>query len=352
MDSSNIHSHGMMPHLQASAPSMFRQTANATGDMCPSNSSQPRNTTQDIDHNNMGPQFSSAPAPFSELASGDPTATSPYDYVQQSLLYSHSADDNMIPQAYASSTTSSSGLAHQGLLLRSNSNSISPQISAEPLTSGTMGNAHSAAPRIQSEPQLRAVIRDRLPESGSPYQGYIRDLKDFETLFHAYHALNDTAKGYSGDFPEDPEALRQLVKDMVDAMVNLRDTVDAGKIPWGQITKLSPFELELKAWELIYHMRDVQDGLVGLAPWGKEWKGQAFPTFMARYDAVREKLHVSKAMVSALFDVKFAKRLALNPRAEHTRKKGNQANNNSKQQDLQLAREEKLRRKDDQCLDS
>lgn len=342
MDSFNINSNGMMP--QASAPRIFRQPANATGATHSFDSSY-QNLTPNTNHSNLTPQFSSVPVHFSEMADANPAVTNPDDSAQQNLLYnSNNVRYSMIPQTYATTATSCSNSTHQGLPLMSNDNSMMLQMCAVLSTSDAMGSAQSTTPRIQSEPQLRAIIQERLPVSGSPYQGYIKDQKDFELQFHAYHALNDTAKGYSGDFPEDPQALRRLVKDLVDAMVNRRETVDAGKIPCGQITKLSPFELELKAWELIYHIKDVQDGLVGLAPWGKEWKDQAFPSFIARYNAVRGKLNVSKAMVAAVFDVKFAKRLALNPRAEHSKKRGNQANNENKQLDLQLAREAKRRR--------
>lgn len=131
-----------------------------------------------------------------------------------------------------------------------------------------------------------------------------------------YESLSDKVPGSAEDFPKDDAALEALARGLSDAMINMEETAETGKKSVARIYQLSPYEIEMKSWKLLFTLRDVQLGRVDLHLWGAEWDIENFGTFMDRYEDVRDKLNISKSLVSSLFDQEFGVRLALAPGSE------------------------------------
>lgn len=108
-----------------------------------------------------------------------------------------------------------------------------------------------------------------------------------------------------------------------------------------RIQKLSPFELNLMAWSVLFDTRDCQLGHTGMPRWGKDWTAQKCVSFSGRFELVKTALRTFKASVASLFDYTFSKRLALNPAAEIGKIRGNKAVNGTRRQDLAIAKLEK-----------
>lgn len=217
------------------------------------------------------------------------------------------------------------------------------------LQSGHHTYNHPATPQVASDggscsvsvDDIKALLRDHLPKDqtgANVYKGYIIGAADFQHHFQQYVSLSYRPAAFSGDFPDKDEDLRQLAKGLHDAMLNFADAIEAGQKSATRIYQLSPYEIELKSWELLFMLRDVQRGQVGLPGWGKLWAGEDFDSFMDRYNDAVSKLQVSKSMVSSLFDEAFTVRLALAPAAELKKKLANMNNNARRAVELAMIR--------------
>lgn len=190
--------------------------------------------------------------------------------------------------------------------------------------------------------ETEALLKEPFENAVTQPMCYVLSEEDFKQKLKAYMSLdnhdNGTALGQD-DYPyEDPHQQQLLVQALVQAMAHLEDAHDKdSKMPVGRIKKLSPLELNLMAWSVLLEIRDVQRGELSLPRWGKSWTWEEFPTFSARFEAVRQALHKYKAMVASLFDHLFTKRLALNPSAELGRKTANQNLNSKRKKDFDLA---------------
>ncbi|ROV93212.1 hypothetical protein VMCG_08691 [Cytospora schulzeri] len=236
------------------------------------------------------------------------------------------------------------------------SNMAFSNLAAHPST-GSMTNSrvHQNLPHTPSAPNYNRAVQQRLmgdirkrleeciPESGFQYKPYVFSEYDFQVKMAAYVALNnrETPVNTLDDFPADPETQRCLVREIVEAMLNMdKNTLidPEARLPVARIKKLSPFELDLMAWNVLIETRDANRGTISLPSWGKDWPWEEFPSFSARFQAVRKALYHCKAMVSSLFDEVFAKRLPLNPTAEFSRKSSNKKLNGKRKRDLEFAK--------------
>ncbi|KAK7735597.1 hypothetical protein SLS53_007511 [Cytospora paraplurivora] len=202
---------------------------------------------------------------------------------------------------------------------------------------------HSAAVQKKLMGHIRQRMEERIPEHGFCYKPYIFSEDDFRLKMTAYLALNDQEEpvGSLDDFPADPETQRRLAQELVEAMLNREKNslMDPGaRIPLARINKLSPFEIDLMAWNVLFETRDVHRGKISLPSWGKDWPREEFSSFSERFEAVKKTLYHCKAMVSSLFDEIFAKRLPLNPTAEFSRKNSNKRLNGKRKRDLEIAK--------------
>lgn len=198
---------------------------------------------------------------------------------------------------------------------------------------------------ITTAEDIKPLLEERLPKdaSGSTYRGYIRGLADFTQQSQLYESLSNKTPGSAEDFPGDDAALEALARGLTDAMTNMKDTAEAGKKSVTRIYQLSPYEIEMKSWKLLFTLRDVQLGRVDLHLWGAEWEMETFETFIDRYEDVRNKLSISKSLVSSLFDQEFGVRLALAPGSELKKKLANSKNNSRRAVELAGVREHKKR---------
>lgn len=197
--------------------------------------------------------------------------------------------------------------------------------------------------------EIKAHLRDRLTQ-GQPghraQEGYIRGAADFRHQYQQYVSLSFRPAAFAGDFPDNDDALKKLAKGLSDAMLDFDGAVEAGQKSVTRIYQLSPYEVELKSWEFLFVLRDVQLGRVGLPGWGKSWAGEDFDCFMDRYDDVVSKLHASKSIVSSMFDQDFSIRLALAPAGELKKKIANMNNNARKAVELAMVRDLKKRKRE------
>ncbi|KUI61607.1 hypothetical protein VP1G_08774 [Cytospora mali] len=192
--------------------------------------------------------------------------------------------------------------------------------------------------------KIKKSLKENIPESGFQHKPYIFSEQDFKMKMAAYLALNDreTHVDTLDDFPIDPDVQRHLVQEIVEAMLNMdKNTLidPEAKLPLARIKKLSPFELDLMAWNVLIETRDIHNGKVSLPSWGKDWPWEDFSSFSERFDAVKKALYHCKAMVSSLFDDKFAKRLPLNPTAEFSRKNSNKTLNGKRKKYFELEKD-------------
>lgn len=217
-------------------------------------------------------------------------------------------------------------------------------------TTQTM-QSNSTSNFINTSEDVVALLNDSIPKNspGSIYQPYIRGAADFLRQQQLYAGLSARPPGNADDFPHDDAALGVLAKDLADAMTNMQDTMEAGKKSVARIYQIAPYEIILKAWELLFVIRDVQLGEVGLSRWGALFDGEDFGCFMDRYHDVRTKMHFCKSLVSSLFDDEFTIRIALNPSGEFKKKISNMRNNTRRGQELANIRDDKKRRAEDEA---
>lgn len=208
-------------------------------------------------------------------------------------------------------------------------NAIFQTSAASEIDSVTSNNIHASffgSPHvITTAEDLKPLLKERLPreQSGSAYRWYIRGAADFGAQSLLYDSLSHKAPGSAVDFPQDDAGLVALARGLAEAMMDMTDAVEAGKKSVARIKQISPYEIELKSWKLLFILRDVQLGRVDLHLWGAEWNMETFETFMDRYEDVRSNLRTSKSLVSSLFDQEFGVRLALAPGSELKKKLAN-----------------------------
>lgn len=198
---------------------------------------------------------------------------------------------------------------------------------------------------IHTADDIKGLLKEKLPkdQSGSVYRPYIHSEEDFHRQLGLYTDLNSRLPGPSDDFPTNNEKIQVLAQELTDAMTNMTGVVEAGKKSVARLQQLSPYELTLKSWQLIFDLRDVQKGQVSMQAWGGAWDGEDFDSYMERYHDLREKLRLSKSLVASLFDQPFAIRVCLNPSAEYKKKIANLKNNSRRAMELAEVRAAKRR---------
>lgn len=196
--------------------------------------------------------------------------------------------------------------------------------------------------------QMRPLLHERVTDAEYTPKSYIDGEDDFRLKMQAYLTLCDQQLDPAAiaDFPFDSQTQQVLVQQLVAAMIYVGDDCEDAdsKKSVNRIHKLSPLELNLMAWNVLFDTRDCQMGQTGMPRWGKDWTMQNCQTFHERFELVKAALHCHKASVASLFDYTFAKRLSLNPAAETGKIRGNKIVNNSRKQDLAIAKQEKSKR--------
>lgn len=245
--------------------------------------------------------------------------------------------------------TSTTGLKNLGNMAsnisaaHSTGNMITDQANQTLATHATSGPNYKGVVQQRLMGDIRKCLEESIPVTGFQYKPYVFSEFDFQMKMTAYVALNnrETPVDTLDDFPTDPETQRRLVREIVEAMMNMDKSTlidPEARLPLARIKKLSPFELDLMAWNVLIETRNVHRGAISLPTWGKDWPFEDFKSFSDRFKAVRKALYHCKAMVSSLFDEVFAKRLPLNPTVEFSRKSSNRRLNGKRKQDLELAK--------------
>ncbi|RYP64335.1 hypothetical protein DL769_006697 [Monosporascus sp. CRB-8-3] len=194
------------------------------------------------------------------------------------------------------------------------------------------------------------------------YKGYIKSEAEAEDLFKQYLAQHDTDEGSLEGLPQDSAGRRRLVRQAVDAMMQLegsREAAEAEKAEGGAKRRLTAYnrvlehfwsdlELELMGWRLLSACRDAQLGKCQVAGWSTDRRMsnrcKTFDTFAGRWNEVLNQLRVSKRTVKALFDTPFVNRLAWNVAGEGKRIEANQKGNAKKGKMLrERTRDERVR---------
>ncbi|RYO80889.1 hypothetical protein DL766_010444 [Monosporascus sp. MC13-8B] len=164
------------------------------------------------------------------------------------------------------------------------------------------------------------------------YQGYIKNEAEAEVLFKQYLAQCDTDKESLEDFPRDDDGQRRLVRQAVEAMMQLEGSREAAEAEGaegaegGSRRRLTAYnrvfehfwsnlELELMGWRLLSVYRRMSN------------QCKTFDMFTERWNKVLNQLRVSKRTVKALFDTPFVDRLAWNVAGEGKRIEANQKGN-------------------------
>lgn len=230
--------------------------------------------------------------------------------------------------------------------LASTKNMANSHVKQTPSTNAPPPINNDAAVQQRLMGHIRKRLEEKIPESGFCYKPYVFSEDDFRMKMTAYLALNDreTPLDTVDDFPTDPEIQRRLAQELVEAMLNREKhtLIDPeARLPLARIKKMSPFEIDLMAWNILFETRDVHRGKLSLPSWGKDWPWEEFSSFSERFKAVKKALYHCKAMVSSLFDEIFAKRLPLNPSAESSRKSSNKRLNGKRKRDLEIAKSAK-----------
>lgn len=227
------------------------------------------------------------------------------------------------------------------------SSSVSHTLPAD----SSVSDPPSACPMADTVEGMKELLSEKLPKNQveSIYKPYIRSEADFRRQFQQYTAISSQPFGFAGDFPTNNDRLEVLAKGLTDAMINMGDVIEAGKKSVARIHQLSPYEIMMKSWQLLFDLRDIQLGQVGMPAWGGVWDGEDFDCYMDRYRDLRRKLRTCKSLVSSLFDQPFSLRVCLNPSAEFKKKIANMKNNARRGQELATIRDIKRLRMEDEA---
>ncbi|KAK3943227.1 hypothetical protein QBC46DRAFT_421512 [Diplogelasinospora grovesii] len=101
-----------------------------------------------------------------------------------------------------------------------------------------------------------------------------------------------------------------------------------------RVRKLSNIEVEILAWELLYTIKEVQEGRYNIGKWTYDWRHDNYDTFLDRFLDVLDACKKSKAVVHGMLTANFASRIASAPFTEFHRKVTNKEINS--QRDLQV----------------
>ncbi|RYP69378.1 hypothetical protein DL771_006135 [Monosporascus sp. 5C6A] len=201
-------------------------------------------------------------------------------------------------------------------------------------------------PPIMKMSSAREVLPVQVPQTR--YESYIKSEAEAGGLFKQYLAQRDTDEGSLAGFPRDSVGQRRLVRQAVDAMMQLegsREAAEAEKAEGGAKRRLTAYnrvvehfwsdlELELMGWRLLTACKDAQLGGCQVAGWSTDRRMpnrcEAFDTFADRWNEVLSHLRVSKRTVKALFDTPFVARLAWDVAGEGKRIEANQKGNAKK----------------------
>lgn len=148
-------------------------------------------------------------------------------------------------------------------------------------------------------------VKDPESKTGT-YLGFARNQADAKRLFAQYLARNNTDKGSLQGFPQDDAGQRQLVRQAVEAMVQLEGSHEAQEVATGTGRKNTSYsriaehhwtdeELEIMAWQVLEACKDVQLGNCRVPEWFGDKRLAArseYCTFTDRWVAVMEQLKV------------------------------------------------------------
>ncbi|RYP10109.1 hypothetical protein DL765_008203 [Monosporascus sp. GIB2] len=212
-------------------------------------------------------------------------------------------------------------------------------------TSNYMTRVNTVTHTNMSTPRRSIGMQD---SKTGRYKGYIKNEVEAEDLFKQYLAQCDTDEGSLEGFPRDCAGKRRLVRQAVEAMMQLesfREAAEAEKAEGRARRRLTAYnrvlehfwsdlELELMGWRLLAACKDAQLGRCRVAGWSTDGRMlnqcKTFGTFTERWNEVLNQLRVSKRTVKALFDTPFVGRLAWNVAGEGKRIEANQKGNAKK----------------------
>ncbi|KAI1633079.1 hypothetical protein F4809DRAFT_644821 [Biscogniauxia mediterranea] len=213
------------------------------------------------------------------------------------------------------------------------------------------GNANMA---LVPQNNMRLDIDEALQQHTNSYRGFISNWDQAMEVDRQYKATCNQVDTDGSDFPADEGLQQELVRGIVEAIVNTKDVLEKDtNFAVKKIVdkKYSDIELELVGWKVLIALKSAQDGQNELRPWYCEGgpRYARFDSFMDRFNEIVRILRVSKDMVKNIFtNDMFRDRLAWNPRIEYSRKETNRSGNYRKGTVCrigleQLARERALR---------
>ncbi|KAI0594185.1 hypothetical protein F4775DRAFT_606682 [Biscogniauxia sp. FL1348] len=176
-------------------------------------------------------------------------------------------------------------------------------------------------------------IDEALQHHTNSYRGFIANWDQATMVDRQYKATCNQVDTDASDFPSDEGVQRELVRQIVEAIVNTRDVLEKDtNFAFKKIVdkKYSDIELELVAWKVLASLKSAQEGQNELSPWYCEGgpRYARFESFMDRFNEIVRILRVSKDMVKNIFtNDMFRDRLAWNPRIEYSRKETNRSGN-------------------------
>ncbi|KAI1488475.1 hypothetical protein F5X96DRAFT_685241 [Biscogniauxia mediterranea] len=192
------------------------------------------------------------------------------------------------------------------------------------------GNANMA---LVPQNNMRLDIDEALRQHTNSYRGFISNWDQAMEVDRQYKATCNETDTDGSDFPADEGLQQELVRRIVEAIVNTKDVLEKDtNFAVKKIVdkKYSDIELELVGWKVLIALKSAQDGQNELRPWYCEGgpRYARFDSFMDRYNEIVRILKVSKDMVKNIFtNDMFRDRLAWNPRIEYSRKETNRSGN-------------------------
>ncbi|KAJ9142963.1 hypothetical protein NKR23_g6850 [Pleurostoma richardsiae] len=231
-----------------------------------------------------------------------------------------------------------------------------------PLSGQVLPGSVARPQGTQWYPAVQSWVEDKTLE----FRGYIAYSEDVADVKTIYTTLNNgsgrTQVPPCTDIPQTNEEKRKLVYRLFVAIRDTDDVIDTRRAvqsrdergkpitgQWdfedscsvGRVKKMSSFEIELLAWELLEAIIEAQQGYVGFSPWAKDWKYERYDTFSERFNAVLREVKISKSLLIGMCDVPWLNRIAAAPFDEVSKKVSNGISNGEKNNDLMAYRQMK-----------
>ncbi|KAI1762215.1 hypothetical protein GGR53DRAFT_468506 [Hypoxylon sp. FL1150] len=186
---------------------------------------------------------------------------------------------------------------------------------------------------------------DMMSSTTGSYRGFIRDQEHRRTVYRAYLEKYNSEGGNCNDYPRDKNVERGLVSMLFTAAMDSTTAIEPAtsqsigrlsKGDWGDLA------IEHQMWAVLEATQQAQLGVCSIPPWSasKVQPYKEYPSFMERFEAVKESLQLSKDItVSVLKDPIYVHRLAWNPKSELDVKVSNRKVNKKKNENQKLAQE-------------